>query len=890
MAIGKATPISLIVVLLALAATSTHGQIVKTCGSGACCKEKDLIATETSDDATINAIQLKQYAYVSQADSAVNDTCYGMVHLKEFGSGHMILAFKAKETLCGNGLFLPIFPGEIMWSRALRLVLYTIALAYCFLGVAIIADKFMVAIEVITSKEKTMKIAVGNEMVEYPVLVWNATLANLTLMALGSSAPEILLAVIETVSTLDSPPEGGLGPSCIVGSAAFNLLAISAICVIAIPDGEKRVIKQYGVFLITAFFSVFAYIWMLVVLQFSTPNVVDMWEAWVTLLMFPLLAGLAFGQDKKWSFDGKVAPVDQKVLMADGTGESTYSTTGIAKMLKDQADGENSLKELAEQDPEALAKIAAANVYKEQRKSHMHYRINATRRMAGGQRVVMNQSAASIAEFQKAKTPNQSKDSDDPNAYFSFAAPTYEVNENEQKIDLIVLRSGNTGTATTVDYETSNGTAIGGMDFEYTCGTLRFDAGVTEMTVSVPIIDDNEYEPDENFYVSLRRPGEGSKVGAGAVANVTIINDDDPGTFEFDPVQLVVAESCGFAEISVARKRGSDGTVKIDYVTVEDSAIEGQDYTASKGTLVFNNGETKKMIKVPITNQESVEKNCSFKVQMEIQDFGQPDCGANYADDKNVCAITISNDADLKKVMDQVGGLVADNLSKFEVGSSTWKEQILSAIAVEGEDGEEPGDMDYFMHFLTFGWKIIFSLVPPTDYGGGWVCFFCSLGMIGVVTIFVGDIADIFGCLIGLPKPVTAITFVALGTSLPDTFASMQAATEDEYADASIGNVTGSNSVNVFLGLGLPWVIAALYKSSKGLTYIVEAGDLAFSVIVFCICALTCLATFTYRRVAGLGELGGPQPQKKLTGLFFFLLWCVYVLCSALYSLGLAFK
>ena len=120
MAIGKATPISLIVVLLALAATSTHGQIAKTCGSGACCKEEDLIATETSDDATINAIQLKQYAYVSQADSAVNDTCYGMVHLKEFGSGHMILAFKAKETLCGNGLFLPIFPGEIMWSRALR--------------------------------------------------------------------------------------------------------------------------------------------------------------------------------------------------------------------------------------------------------------------------------------------------------------------------------------------------------------------------------------------------------------------------------------------------------------------------------------------------------------------------------------------------------------------------------------------------------------------------------------------------------------------------------------------------------------------------------------------------------------------------------------------------
>jgi solute carrier family 8 (sodium/calcium exchanger) len=60
---------------------------------------------------------------------------------------------------------------------------------------------------------------------------------------------------------------------------------------------------------------------------------------------------------------------------------------------------------------------------------------------------------------------------------------------------------------------------------------------------------------------------------------------------------------------------------------------------------------------------------------------------------------------------------------------------------------------------------------------------------------------------------VTAITFVALGTSLPDTFASKAAAIGDKTADASIGNVTGSNSVNVFLGLGLPWLIASICKS-----------------------------------------------------------------------------
>merc|ERR1719174_1250456 len=65
-----------------------------------------------------------------------------------------------------------------------------------------------------------------------------------------------------------------------------------------------------------------------------------------------------------------------------------------------------------------------------------------------------------------------------------------------------------------------------------------------------------------------------------------------------------------------------------------------------------------------------------------------------------------------------------------------------------------------------------------------------------------------------LPDAITAITFVALGTSLPDTFASKSAATQDETADNSVGNVTGSNSVNVFLGLGLPWLIACGANSS----------------------------------------------------------------------------
>lgn len=83
------------------------------------------------------------------------------------------------------------------------------------------------------------------------------------------------------------------------------------------------------------------------------------------------------------------------------------------------------------------------------------------------------------------------------------------------------------------------------------------------------------------------------------------------------------------------------------------------------------------------------------------------------------------------------------------------------------------------------------------------------------MTAIIGDLAGIFGCLIDLPNSITAITFVALGTSMPDTFASKTAAINEKNADSSVGNINGSNSVNVFLGLGLPWTFAAIYHAVK---------------------------------------------------------------------------
>lgn len=114
-----------------------------------------------------------------------------------------------------------------------------------------------------------------------------------------------------------------------------------------------------------------------------------------------------------------------------------------------------------------------------------------------------------------------------------------------------------------------------------------------------------------------------------------------------------------------------------------------------------------------------------------------------------------------------------------------------------------------------FRWQILFALVPPPKYLGGWPAFFLSLSVIGLMTAIIGDLATLFGCLVNLDDSITAITLVALGTSMPDTFASKQAAVGEKTADSSIGNINGSNSVNVFLGLGLPWLMASIYHMKQ---------------------------------------------------------------------------
>lgn len=93
--------------------------------------------------------------------------------------------------------------------------------------------------------------------------------------------------------------------------------------------------------------------------------------------------------------------------------------------------------------------------------------------------------------------------------------------------------------------------------------------------------------------------------------------------------------------------------------------------------------------------------------------------------------------------------------------------------------------------------------------------------------------------------------------------------------------------MNVFLGLGLPWVIAVIYE-----IYIVDnpigayrypAKGLDLSVLLFLVCSLVGLVVLVMRRIVVKGELGGSPTGRKLSAAFFIGLWVFYIAFASLY-------
>lgn len=808
-----------------------------------------------------------------------------------------------------------------MIDRIGRGFIYSLVLMYLFIGVSIISDRFMAAIEVITSQEREVSVRKPNgERNIVVVRVWNETVANLTLMALGSSAPEILLSVIEIWAK--EFKAGELGPGTIVGSAAYNLFVIIAICVSVIPNGEIRRIKHLRVFFVTAAWSVFAYVWLYIILAVSSPSVVEVWEAVLTFLFFPTTVLTAYAADRRmYKYVRKSYRMNVRgvIVQAEGVDSLEMGQTDLeADDIHEDAKQEyvSTLKELRRQHPncdlDSLERMAHEMLLNRGPKSRAFYRIQATRKLMGSGdllRRISERAQSDLSEV-KAEIRRESGSAEfNPTGSRVFFEPSkYTVLESCGRFEVRVARTGDLDSNVSVQYCTEDGTATCGSDYISAKGTLHFGPGEKEKQIVLEVIDDDVFEPDEHFYVRLSLAQPSASLISPTLATVVILDDDHGGIFKFSERDHELVESVGIYELKVIRCSGARGRVIVPYWTEDGTAKGNKEYEQIEGELIFENNESEQSIQLTIIEEDSYEKDVLFYVQLgepqlsgddevaslaaeaekkraedrtqreKLALLGKPRCG-----DITRAQIRIKESKEFKNTVDK---LVQRANASLLIGTSSWKEQFIEALTVSSSNEEEekvPSCCDYFLHSITLFWKILFAFVPPTDIAKGYLCFVISIIGIGLVTAVIGDVASHFGATLGIEDSVTAIMFVALGTSIPDTFASKVAATQDKYADASIGNVTGSNAVNVFLGIGVAWSIAAIYHDVHGNIFKVNPGNLAFSVTIFCSEAAITIVVLVLRRSRFVGgELGGPTGIKYITSAFLFSLWIFYLVMSTL--------
>ncbi|XP_052099081.1 uncharacterized protein LOC127733801 isoform X6 [Mytilus californianus] len=873
-----------------------------------------------------------------------------------YSRGHVLENVENGTEQCASWLLLP---AENLWNVGIRAFIYILAILYLFLGVAISSDIFMGSIETITSKKRTIVTwdAEKEEKHEREVLVWNETVANLTLMALGSSAPEILLATIEMIFTLgDTEPADSLGTFTIIGSASFNLFIISSICVVSVSSPNIKYIKEFGVFIVTTIWSVWAYVWMLLVVQYISPGVIEPWEAWVTLLYMPMFVLNAYAQDCGWwckkckktkvdmeeeeendairvfthharkgSITGHAVPgqelhmleaahrnkAHQLSLAADNhncvkSASSTKSPNKISIDIdskdSDQTDTESidSKHGVSKQgDTKVFARARFRHAVVSAMTGH-----KPTKRHGSAGKTRMSDIVSAVQGIQDVSKKGLMPSYDQLYGKFTFSSQVYEVLESKGllEIDILFHRKIPVGKSsgglqimngqtvmmneTTVDqkfkdvsveYETREGSAKAGSKFKYTSGTLKFAENEYKKTVTIPIIQDNQYTGNADFFILLKNPSSGAGIGDPSVGRVNIVDDDAPGEFQFKDSHVFAKD--GKISVKIIREKGYDGKVTLEYSTHDVSAVGGEslkenDYVAvDHSHIEFKHQEKSKTIDVKVNKEAKGSK--SFIVTIK-----NPSVGAKVG--KTATVVCHINKESLD---DRIADVVADMEEEEDM---TWGGQFYNAFTIGGEKDEEGNDIrpkwhEFLLHFLTFFWKVVGACIPPTKYLGAWPAFVLSLMYIGVLTLFIQQLAGLLGCVIGLETSVTGITLIALGTSLPDTFASRTAAKQDEHADAAIGNITGSNSVNVFLGLGLPWVLATMYGIHIDKPYKVKTGNLTVSVIIFCVLAVICIATLIIRRKLVGGELGGKNAVVKwLTSFLLFSLWIIYIVLSSL--------
>jgi hypothetical protein len=197
-----------------------------------------------------------------------------------------------------------------------------------------------------------------------------------------------------------------------------------------------------------------------------------------------------------------------------------------------------------------------------------------------------------------------------------LSASSYSVGQSTGALKVTVNRSGgSTGTAS-VRYGTSYGTALDGIDYGNTYGTLTWaNADASPKTFTVPILEKNILTVNRSLSVSISSASNAT-LGSPAKATLTIIADK-ASDLAFATSSYTVAQNAGFVKITVNRTNGSNGNTTVAYMTAFGTAYDNVNYGHTTGLLTWANGDTaSKTFTVPILDTTPITTNKSFSVKL----------------------------------------------------------------------------------------------------------------------------------------------------------------------------------------------------------------------------------------------------------------------------------
>jgi hypothetical protein len=257
-----------------------------------------------------------------------------------------------------------------------------------------------------------------------------------------------------------------------------------------------------------------------------------------------------------------------------------------------------------------------------------------------------------------AGNPNTASTSSDNTVTFNipgqiqFKSSTFSVNENGSSANIVVTRTGGDGGEVSATFNTSNGTATAGADYTAVNDLIVTfaDGDAAEKTVTVPITDDTEQEPDETVNLALTIPTGGATLGSPNTATLTILANDVP-VVQFAPSSYTVTEDCTFVTITVTRAGDPSAPFSVHYASTPIQASERSDYTTAIGTLRFAAGQTSasfallitedslaeatEMLNINLSNPTGgVQLGAATTVTVVITDDGDTGSGQNAIDDQ----------------------------------------------------------------------------------------------------------------------------------------------------------------------------------------------------------------------------------------------------------------